>query len=88
MFYATFDPRADLSNGSRGFANTVKVCRFETRADRDAFVADRENQAAAACTRKEAAEVFASVHSRALFGRQAEWMKHENIPGETASSLV
>lgn len=63
MFYAVMNARADLNNGNRGFANTWNVARFETRAARDAFVAENGNRLARAATRKEAAEVWAAQYT-------------------------
>lgn len=75
-FYAAHNTRADLIQGNRGFANTWEISRFATREDRDAFVAEMENKAGQAVTRKEAEDLYrgcfrctgADVPAGGLFG--------------------
>lgn len=57
--YAAINLRADINAGNRGFINTWEIAKFDTKAERDAFVAKNGNRAAKAVTRKEAEAIYA-----------------------------
>lgn len=59
MFYAAHNTRANVNTGDRGFINTWEISRFETRAERDAFVGRYAHKLAKPVTRKEAIVIFA-----------------------------
>jgi hypothetical protein len=92
MFYATLNVRADLINGSHGFANTWEVARFSSCADRDEWLEANSNRLARAVTRKEACLIFAgqylcvgdAVPKGGLFGEtpyKDSWFWNENQLG-------
>lgn len=52
--YATYNTYTDLKNGSRGFANTWEIVRFNEKSDMQKFLNKFENKDAHRLTRKDA----------------------------------
>ena len=75
-YYATYNSRADLINGSRGFRNTWEIVRCGTAAKRARFIAEWANMDARTVTRAEAEAIYrdgyrstgAAVPAGGLFG--------------------
>lgn len=64
MFYVTYDVYAN--HLSDGFSNTKSVLAFDTRANRDSFVADEQS--------------YGDCHSRSVTKRQARWYLDPVVP--------
>ena len=64
MYYAMYDFMTYKGNPGRGFANTKSGIAFKTRAERDAFLAEKGNYdfTAKAITRAEAMTMLEAVY--------------------------
>ena len=80
-YYAAHNTHADLLNGNRGFLNSWEISRFDSAAERAAFVEKYENKNARALTRSEAESLWKSQYtSVGVIGRKMALISRKQTP--------